>query len=81
MHLEIRHLLTDYAGIRAADPSAEEKLLASIVFFMREKYGSDCIARLMKASQGKDMGDALVEVCGKDAKGVEADWKAFYGVK
>ncbi len=58
-----------------------EKLLASIVFFMREKYGSDCIARLMKASQGKDMGDALVEVCGKDAKGVEADWKAFYGVK
>lgn len=30
VHLEIRHLLTDYAGIRAADPAAEEKLLASL---------------------------------------------------
>lgn len=30
LQLEIRHLLTDYAVIRAADPTAEEKLLASI---------------------------------------------------
>jgi ParB-like chromosome segregation protein Spo0J len=30
LHLEIRHLRTDYAGIRATDPVAEAKLLASI---------------------------------------------------
>jgi ParB/RepB/Spo0J family partition protein len=30
LHLEIRHLRLDYAGIRAADPVFEERLLASI---------------------------------------------------
>lgn len=30
LHLELRHLRVDYAGIRAADPAAEAKLLASI---------------------------------------------------
>jgi hypothetical protein len=30
LHLELRHLRVDYAGIRASDPAAEAKLLASI---------------------------------------------------
>lgn len=30
LHLELRHLRVDYAGIRASDPVAEAKLLASI---------------------------------------------------
>lgn len=30
LHLEVRHLRVDYAGIRASDPVAEAKLLASI---------------------------------------------------
>lgn len=30
LHLELRHLRVDYAGIRASDPAAEAKLLASM---------------------------------------------------
>lgn len=48
VHLEIRHLLTDYVGIRAADPVAEEKLLASIA-----RHGQKVPILVARAGRGR----------------------------
>ncbi|MBM3463456.1 MAG: hypothetical protein FJX76_15255 [Armatimonadetes bacterium] len=58
-----------------------DKLLTSIVFFIREKYGSDAVSRLMRGARGKDAADAMQDAFGKSSAGVEADWKAFYGIQ
>lgn len=48
VYLEIRHLLTDYICIRAADPAAEEKLLASIA-----RHGQKVPILVARAGRGR----------------------------
>lgn len=58
-----------------------EKLLASIIFFMEGKYGTNAVAKLMKASRGKDLEEGLVGAFGKGSKELEQEWKTFYGIR
>lgn len=58
------------------------RLLVSVVFYLRDKYGADVVRRLMlSAGQGHDIEDAFIEVTGKGVRDLEADWRAYYGIR
>lgn len=57
------------------------EILSSIVSFLRETYGSDAVAKIMKAAPGKSPDEAMQAVFGKDTRALEAEWKKFYGIR
>lgn len=57
------------------------KLLSSIISFLQEKYGSDVVAKTITAAPGRTVDEALKKVTGRDAKQLEGEWKAFYGIR
>jgi hypothetical protein len=58
-----------------------DRLLISIIFYLRDKYGSDAVAHIMQAARGHDIEDALTAVTGKGVKALEVEWKQYYGIK
>lgn len=56
-------------------------LLASIVFFMQAKYGSDAIPRVLKAGKGRTLEQAFMAVFGCDIADLQDEWRAFYGIR
>ena len=58
-----------------------DKLLVSIIYFLQDSYGQNCIAKLMSNCRGKDLEDALVQTFGKGAAELETAWKNYYGIR
>lgn len=58
-----------------------DKLLVSIIFFLKDRYGNDVVCRLMLAARGRDVEDAFVQVCGKGTQALQNEWKEYYGIK
>lgn len=58
------------------------RLLMSVVFYLRDKFGVDVVRRLVvSAGQGRDIEDAFIEVTGKGTRDLEVDWRAYYGIR
>lgn len=57
------------------------EILSSIVSFLREAYGQDSVAKILKAAPGKTPDEAMQAVLGKDTRTLEAEWKKFYGIR
>lgn len=56
-------------------------ILSSVVSFMQTKYGSDSVAKVLRAAPGKTPDEAFKLVFNKDVAQLEAEWKKFYGIR
>lgn len=58
-----------------------EKLLMSIVMFLQDKYGPNCIPTLMKNCRGGDLEESFVKTFGVGTAELEKGWRDFYSIR